>query len=139
MNDEVHEFNIESNWKTNNYNYFKRPPSQYSFRPSNTAHSFIRTAVDKEDLKAAETGIHPKITDFPWENLEHDQWSRRLGRLTRYEGNYLGFDHVFSTRITFGEREDDNSKVEYVQNIFMTDYDNEWKIIDISPLMEYKE
>lgn len=78
---------------------------------------------------------HPEISDFPWENLDHDEWSKRQKTATKYIDKYKGFDDVFSTRIAFarsGEEFDYNISE---QIIYIVNYDGEWKVVDVSPLI----
>ena len=134
LSDERHEINIEADWETKKYNFFNGPPADYSFSPDQAFNRFIRVAVYEKDLNTAEEYIHPQISDFPWENLDHDKWVKRHGTITLYEGEYLGFNDVFSTRITFGDFEDEESEAIFEQRVFLVDYDGEWKIIGASPL-----
>lgn len=131
---ESHEIIIQPVWETSKYNFFNNPPAEYSFSPDVTVSRFLRAVVYNEDLSTAEGLMHPQINDFPWENLEHNEWSRSQGRITQYIGRYLEFDDVFSTRITFIGSDDEIADTVFVQKIYMINYEGEWRIIDVSPL-----
>jgi len=129
LSNETHELTIKPVWETNKYNFFNRPPAQYSFCPDKTVSRFVRAVLYHEDLSTAKEIIHPQIIDFPWENLEYDEWSR--SGPTQYLDRYLEFDDVFSTRTAFSRSDDEGTVFEQV--IYKVYYNGEWKIIDVSP------
>lgn len=135
IENENHEIVINPEWKTKKYNFFNKPPGDLSFSPEKVADSFIGNIVFKEELNEAKKMIHPEISDFPWENLDHDEWSRRRRTVTKYIGKYKGFDDVFSTRIAFAKAGNEFDYNISEQIIYIVDYDGEWKVIDISRLI----
>ncbi|EEG78123.1 hypothetical protein [Dethiobacter alkaliphilus] len=137
LSEENHEIVTEPVWETKKYNFFSRPPAEYSFSPG-TAFRYIGDIIRQEDVNAVDGLIHPQINDFPWEHLEHYESSGKHGGITskgttQYIDSYLGFADVFSTRITFSGSDDENADTVFEQHIYVVNYDGEWKIIDVSP------
>lgn len=130
-----HEIIINPEWKTRKYNFFNKPPGDLSFSPEKVANRFIDTIVLKEALNTARKMIHPEISDFPWKNLSHDEWSKMQETVTKYIAKYKGFDDVFSIRIVFARTGDEFDNNFSEQTIYIVDYDGEWKVIDVSLLI----
>ncbi|MDW7650260.1 MAG: hypothetical protein SCK29_05620 [Bacillota bacterium] len=132
LSNENYELNLAPTWETNKYNFFNRPPADYSFSPDIAVSKFIRAAIYKEDLRTAKGLIGPQASDLLWEKLDHDKWSGTQGRVTQYIGSYLGYRDVFSTTITFEEFDKSEDILE--QRILLNYNNGEWKIIDVSSL-----
>jgi len=128
VNVQKHEIIIQPEWKTTKYNFFKNPPRRLSFSPDLVVDRLIREIEFNKDLSAAKQLIHPEINEFPWENFEHNKWSKIRKGTTKYIGEYHEFTDVFSTGITFNDSIDDKN---YNQTLYMVDYDGEFRIIDI--------
>ncbi|OEF95979.1 hypothetical protein [Desulfuribacillus alkaliarsenatis] len=136
ITDETHQIKIQPQWLTKKYNYFNRPPEQYSFTPENTISEFISAAVYSDDINSAKALIHPDIQDFPWGQINHNMWSLTRTSEIYYQDRHLGYKDVFEKKILFGNLYSSDFNAIAEQSFYITQHDKEWRLIDIGSLIE---
>ncbi|MBO8171601.1 MAG: hypothetical protein H0Z33_06915 [Bacillaceae bacterium] len=80
--------------------------------------------------------IHPDVQNsFPRDRLPASEQIKSISWAIPYpEGNYLGFDNVYKIQIRINPG--DENHVGQKQDVYLVKHEDEWKIIDVSPLYE---
>lgn len=127
-----------------NYSFLNHAPHEFSFLNLDTpVYEFIRKLPDEK--QQAEQMISDKIVDFPWHNMPWPEEQRDLSRIYFTAKNYLGdyktFNNVFVVDVAYTFRNEENhdqpveeDHADAAQSFYVVEQNEQWKIIDVSPL-----
>lgn len=123
-------------WDTETYTFFNRKKNYNYIDPEIAVRSLIDLARDNHIAEAKAHVLPEKQNLFKWELLNHQYWQTPTEPDINYQGEYLGYQNVFTNSFVFGEFKEDDFRGIAKQEFFLIDTKDGWKVIDVSPVQK---
>lgn len=122
-------------WQSEGYSFFDQKPDEHEFAAETTAINFMKLVQSRITEKAEQMVLTNLQPTFPWDRLEHEYLNLSMTvDFVFYEGNYGGYSDVFSCKVIYVPEGSSSNEPAAAQNIYLIHHENEWKVIDISPV-----